>query len=151
VILVFFLVPQKKKAKVYEEPYYEICGDLFGRGDAYDVLKNKMTVEFVTTSHLRGLTFRNCIVVADEIQNFSGGECSTLITRAGNDCKLIYCGDFRQSDLKKNEANGFHNFMNIIQKMPSFAFVEFGIEDIVRSGLCKEFLTIQHEMGINFL
>jgi len=140
----------KEKAKVYEEPYYEICGDLYGRGDAYDVLKNKMMIQFITTSHLRGVTFRNSVVVVDEVQNMSGSECATIITRIGENCRLIFCGDFRQTDLKEKERSGFKDFMSIIKKMPSFSFIEFQIEDVVRSGLCKEFLEIQDKMGIQF-
>ncbi len=141
----------KEKAKVYEEPYIEICSDLFGRGDAYDVLKNKMVVQFATTSHLRGMTFRNCIILVDEAQNLSGSECDTVITRIGENCKIIFCGDFRQTDLKEKERNGFNNFLNIIKKMNSFSFIEFEVSDIVRSSFCKEYLTIKDEMGITFV
>ena len=141
----------KEKAKIYEEPYKMICDDLFGRGDGYDILKNKNLIQFVTTSHLRGMTFKNAIIIVDEVQNMTGAECSTVITRTGENCRLMFCGDFRQTDLKRNERGGFYDFMEVIKKMPSFTFIEFGLEDIVRSGLCKEFLTTMYELDINFL
>jgi phosphate starvation-inducible protein PhoH and related proteins len=141
----------KEKSKVFEEPYYEICADLYNRGDAYDVLKNKGMIQFITTSHLRGMTFRNAIIIADEIQNFSGGECDTVMTRVGECSRIIFSGDYKQTDLKERERHGFDNFMNIIKRMPSFSFIEFGVNDIVRSGLCKEYLTIKENMGIDFL
>lgn len=139
----------KEKAKVYEEPYYDICGDLFGRGDAYDVLKNKMTIQFVTTSHLRGMTFHNSIIVADEFTNMTFQELDTIITRIGTDCRLIFCGDIRQSDLiKDKEKSGILTFMKILDTIDSFSFIEFGIDDIVRSDLVKKYIIAKLEYGI---
>jgi len=139
----------KEKAKVYEEPYVEICADLFGRGDAYDVLKNKMLVDFVTTSHLRGMTFRNSIVVVDEWQNMSFQELDTIITRMGSDCKLIFAGDIRQTDLQKDkEKSGLLTFKEIVGRIGSFAFIEFGVDDIVRSELVKQYIIAKLEYGI---
>jgi phosphate starvation-inducible protein PhoH and related proteins len=139
----------KEKAKVYEEPYYEICADLFGRGDAYDVLKNKAMVDFVTTSHLRGMTFRNSIIVVDEWQNMSFQELDTIITRIGNDCRLIFCGDVRQTDLQKDkEKSGLLTFKEIVGIIDTFAFIEFGVDDIVRSELVKQYIIAKLKRGI---
>jgi phosphate starvation-inducible protein PhoH len=139
----------KDKAKVYEEPYYEICSDLYSRGDAYDILKNKTMIQFVTTAHLRGMTFRNSIIIVDELQNMEFSELDTIITRVGSDCRLIFCGDIRQTDLKRDKDKaGILNFMKIIQQVQSFSFIEFGIEDIVRSGLVKEYITVKENMNI---
>ena len=140
-----------EKAKVYEEPYKEICDDIFGRGDGYDILKNKKLVSFVTTSHLRGMTFHNSILVIDETQNMSGSELDTVITRVGQNCKIIFCGDFKQTDLNNRERGGFFNFMEIIRRMNNFEFIEFGIDDIVRSDMVKEYITIKDKMGFDFL
>lgn len=139
----------KEKAKVYEEPYYDICSNLYNRGDAYDILKNKMVVQFVTTSHLRGMTFHNSIIVVDEFTNMDFGELDTIITRVGNDCKMIFCGDIRQSDLERDkDKRGICTFMEIIAKMNMFAFVEFGVNDIVRSELVKSYIIQKLEHGI---
>lgn len=140
-----------EKARIYEEPYHEICNELFDRGDAYDILKNKRLVQFVTTSHLRGTTFHDAIVLVDETENMSGSELDTVITRIGRNSKLIFCGDYRQSDLNMHEREGFKRFMNIIGYMESFKFIEFGIDDIVRSALVKEYLTHKYNMGVAFV
>jgi phosphate starvation-inducible protein PhoH len=139
----------KDKAKVYEEPYYEIVGDLFGRGDAYDVMKNKEVIKFVTTSHLRGTTFRNSVIVVDEWQNMTFPELDTIITRIGGDCKMIFCGDIRQTDLMKDkEKSGLLTFKEIVGRIDAFAFVEFGIDDIVRSELVRQYIVAKLEYGI---
>jgi predicted ribonuclease YlaK len=89
---------QKEKAKVYEAPYYAICAELFNRGDAYDVLKTKDYIEFISTSFVRGITLNNCIVIVDEVANMTLHELDSIITRFGKNCRIIFCGDFRQSD-----------------------------------------------------
>lgn len=131
----------KDKTRVYEEPYREICDDLFGRGDGYDILKLKGIVDFTTTSFLRGRTFENSIVIVDEMQNMEYSELSTVMTRMGNNSKIIFCGDFRQTDLKTfSNKKGLNNFMNITKKMQAFSYIEFGKDDIVRSKLVKSFI-----------
>lgn len=128
------------KIKVYEAPYKNICTELFERGDAYDILKQKGIIEFMSTSYMRGVTFRDCYIIVDEPQNLSYHELDSIITRVGEHCNIIFSGDFRQTDLKGEEKAGFSDFLNIITKMKSFFFVEFGIEDIVRSGLVKDYI-----------
>jgi phosphate starvation-inducible PhoH-like protein len=86
----------KDKARVFEAPYVPICTKLYGRGDAYEILKGKGCVEFITTSYLRGETFDNCILLVDEVQNMSDGELHTVMTRVGEDCRIIFCGDVKQ-------------------------------------------------------
>lgn len=137
----------KEKARVYEEPYQEICSELFGRGDAYDILKNKHMIEFGTTSYLRGITFRNALVIVDEAQNMNYHELDTIITRIGNNCRIMFCGDFRQSDLDKKEKGGLIDFMRIIDRMGCFEKIEFGIHDIVRSPLVKNYIVTKMELG----
>lgn len=139
----------KEKAKVYEEPYKAICDDLFGRGDGYNILREKNLVEFVTTSHLRGMTFNNAIIVADEYQNMTFQELDTLITRTGENSRLIFCGDIRQTDLQRDrEKQGILTFTEIVAKIESFASVEFGIDDIVRSELVKQYIIAKLDKGI---
>ncbi len=141
----------KEKSRMYEDPYKEICDDLFGRGDGYEILKMKKLVEFTTTSYLRGMTFNDSIIIADEIQNFSFQECNTLITRVGNNSKIIFCGDLTQDDLtseRKKEYSGINDFTKIIKRMNAFSFVEFGTDDIVRSDLVKEYLIEKYNLGL---
>jgi phosphate starvation-inducible protein PhoH len=131
----------KEKSKVYEAPYMAICSELFGRGDAYEVLKNKEMIEFISTSYVRGITLSNCIVIVDEVQNMTYHEIDSIITRVGDNCRIIFSGDFRQSDLsREQERSGLGEFMTIIKTMKAFEFIEFEIEDIVRSRMVKEYI-----------
>ena len=140
---------EKQKAEVYEQPYQEICDDLFGRGDGWKILKIKGLVEFTTTSFLRGMTFNDSIIIVDECNNMTFQEIDTVMTRIGNNSKIIFCGDYRQSDLNKpHEKTGIRELMAITRRMPSFDHVEFGIEDIVRSGVVKEYIINKTEMGL---
>lgn len=143
----------KEKIKIYEEPYHSICSELFGRGDSYDLLKGKALIEFTTTSHLRGLTFNNCIIIVDEVQNLTFHECDSLITRVGKDMKVILCGDMKQSDLTniRKETSGMKDFLHIIKGMKSFDIIEFGLDDIVRSDLVKEYLIAKDKFERNLV
>ena len=139
----------KEKAKVYEEPYREICDTLFGRGDGYDILRMKGIVDFTTTSHLRGMTFRDAIVIVDEFQNMNLAELDTVITRIGENCKIIFCGDIRQCDFtKREEKQGMLTLTKILDRMNIFEKVEFDVEDIVRSQLVKNYIISKLELGI---
>ena len=128
---------EKEKSSVYEEPYRDIAIDLFSRGDAYQILKTKGLVHFMTTSYIRGITLRDAVILIDECQNMSFHELDSIITRVGENCRVIFCGDFNQSDLKQN---GMGEFLEILNSMKRFNFIEFGVEDIVRSGFVKEYI-----------
>jgi len=138
----------KDKARVYEDPYKMICDDLFSRGDGYEILKTKRLVDFSTTSFLRGVTFNDAIIIVDECQNMIGQELDTVMTRVGNNCRIVFCGDFRQTDLARHEEKrGLLTFMNILDKMSCFEKIEFGKEDIVRSALVKSYIISKLELG----
>jgi phosphate starvation-inducible protein PhoH len=142
---------QKQKEAVYEEPYYDIATKLFGRGDAYQILKQKQLVQFVSTSYLRGCTFEDCIIVVDEVQNMSDQELHTVMTRVGENSRIIFCGDVKQDDLtseRKKEVSGLRNFMRVINNMREFDFVEFQIADIVRSRLVKSYIIERDRLGL---
>lgn len=138
----------KQKAEVYESPYKAICSELFGRGDAYDLLKHKGKLDFISTAYIRGITVSDCILVVDEIQNLTSTELHTIITRVGKNCKVIFCGDIRQNDLKKkrNDVSGLGDFLKIIQRMKAFDIVEFQPEDICRHPLVKEYILTRNEL-----
>jgi len=115
----------------------------------YGNLKSQETIKFWSTSFLRGTTLDNSIVIVDEFQNLSGHELDSIITRVGENSKIMFCGDATQSDLQKtNDRNGIVDFMRILRAMPSVDIIEFGIEDICRSGLVKEYLIAKSETGV---
>ena len=136
---------EKEKASVYEEPYKEIALELFQRGDAYEILKTKGLVHFMTTSFVRGITLKETVIIIDECQNMSFHELDSIITRVGTNCRVIFCGDFRQSDLK---TNGLESFMEILKNMGSFEFIDFEIKDIVRSEFVKDYIIAKTELGL---
>ena len=140
---------QAQKSKVYEGPYYSICNELFGRGDAYELLKLKDMIKFTSTSFIRGTTIENNVILVDECQNMTFHELDTIITRLGRNCRIIFCGDFRQSDLQKEEdRNGLRKFMNVIKNMKGMSGVEFEQDDIVRSSFVKEYIISKLNYGI---
>lgn len=137
----------KKKASPYEPPYKGICSELFGRADAYDVLKNKGIIDFESTSFLRGITLRNTIVIVDEVQNLTSHELHSIITRVGKDSKILFCGDYRQIDLdRRHEKSGIIDFIKILKAMSKFSFIEFDAKDIVRSDLVKQYIITRLEL-----
>ena len=142
---------QKQKEAVYELPYLPICRDIFGRGDAYQILKQKGMIEFRSTSYLRGATFDDCIIVVDEMQNMAGNELHTIMTRVGQNCKIIFAGDIKQDDLtseRYKESSGIRDFMMVINRMKEFDFIEFEVEDIVRSDLVKSYIIERDRLGL---
>jgi phosphate starvation-inducible protein PhoH len=136
---------EKEKASVYEEPYKDIANELFQRGDAYGIMKQKNLVEFMTTSFIRGITLRDAVIIIDECQNMSFHELDSIITRMGENCRVIFCGDFRQADLKQN---GMKDFMQILKRMELFDFIDFQVEDIVRSDFVKSYIIAKNELGL---
>ena len=134
----------KEKISVYEDPYREICNDLLERADGYEQLKGRGQLKFTTTSYLRGITFYDAVILVDEMQNMSYHELHTIMTRTGKNCRIIFCGDYRQSDLQRHdERTGLGHFMEIINDMPRFCRIEFKTHDIVRDDLVKEFLVAE--------
>lgn len=132
---------EKEKTEVYQQPYVEICQDLFKRPDSYQRLVEQKAVQFMITSFIRGITLEDAIIIVDECQNMTDMELNSIITRVGKRSKIIFCGDFRQTDLyRKTDMSGLKKFMVIADMMSSFKIVEFEIEDIVRSDLVKEYI-----------
>ena len=143
------------KADIYQIPYKNMVKYMFQMpSDAdfemlYGNLKAQDSIKFWSTSFIRGTTLDNAIVIVDEFQNLNFHELDSIITRIGENSKIIFCGDASQSDLvKTNDRNGIHDFLNILRKMPSFDIIEFGIDDIVRSGLVKEYIISKLEVGL---
>ena len=143
------------KSSLYQIPYKNMVKYMFElptQADfemLYGNLKAQETISFWSTSFIRGTTLDRSILIIDEFQNLNFHELDSIITRVGEDAKIMFCGDATQTDLiKTNEKNGIIDFMNILRNMPSIDIIEFGLDDIVRSGLCKEYLVAKHELGL---
>ena len=143
------------KSSLYQIPYKNMVKYMFEMPTdsdfemLYGNLKNQGTISFWSTSFIRGTTLDNAVIIVDEFQNLNFHELDSIITRVGENTKIMFCGDATQSDLvKTNEKNGIIDFMRILHQMPSFDIIEFGLEDIVRSGLCKEYLVAKSELGM---
>jgi len=141
---------EQEKVSIYEAPYRSICRELFGIKDSYDALKQQNNVKVMSTSFIRGITINNAVVIVDECQNLNFHELDSIITRIGKNSKIIFCGDYFQSDLNgAKDREGMKKFIQILDKMDSFENIEFTIGDIVRSGFVKEYLIskIKYEQG----
>jgi phosphate starvation-inducible PhoH-like protein len=143
------------KSALYQIPYKNMVKYMFEMPSSADFemlygnLKQQETISFWSTSFIRGTTLDDAIVIVDECQNLNFHELDSIITRVGENSKIHFCGDATQTDLTKTyEKNGILDFMKILEQMPSFATIEFGVEDIVRSGLCKEYLTTKLALGM---
>ena len=165
VILVRSLIPTREigflpgdeedKSALYQVPYRNMVQFMFEMPNEqafnglYDKLKSQGSLYFLSTSFLRGLTFDNSIIIVDECQNLNFHELDTIITRVGQDSKIVFCGDFDQTDLQKhNEKNGLHSFLRILEEMDEFNVTEFTLGDIVRSGFVRSYLINKTKLGI---
>ena len=143
------------KADIYQIPYKNMVKYMFQMpSDAdfemlYGNLRSQETIKFWSTSFIRGTTLDNAIIIVDEFQNLNFHELDSIITRVGENSKICFCGDATQSDLTKtNDRNGIVDFMNILRKMVSFDIIEFDVNDIVRSGLVKEYIVAKLQSGM---
>ena len=132
----------EEKTQIYRQPYQQICHTLFGRPDAYQRLEEQHHIEFISTSFIRGMSFDDAIIIVDEMQNLSFEEIDTVMTRVGYRSKIIWCGDYRQTDLnkKKNDVSGILKFFDIAYHMSAFTRIEFTADDIVRSSLVRDYI-----------
>ena len=151
----FLPCDEEDKGLLYQVPYQNMVQFMFEMqneqqfNNLYDRLKGQGTLYFLSTSFLRGLTFDNTIIIVDECQNLNFHELDTIITRVGQDSKIVFCGDFDQTDLvKQNERNGLHDFLRILEEMEVFNCTEFTIGDIVRSGFVRSYLINKIKLGI---
>jgi predicted ribonuclease YlaK len=131
----------EEKVDAYTAPYRSICTELFNEKMAYENLEQQGIVEFVSTSFIRGTTLDNCIVLVDEMQNLTFHELDSIITRVGKNSRIIFSGDYYQSDLKSgSDKKGILDFMNIMEVMNNFTTVEYGWTDIVRSDFVRDYI-----------
>ena len=146
---------EEDKAALYQVPYSNMVQYMFKQPNEqafsmlYDRLKTQGSFYFLSTSFLRGLTFDNSIIIVDECQNLNFHELDTIVTRVGQDSKIMFCGDFMQTDLSRiNERNGLHDFLRILEEMEEFNCLEFNIGDIVRSGFVRNYLIQKTKLGM---
>lgn len=136
-----------EKKDPFSAPYKLICDEIFGYGGSYGKLITTNKLDFEITSHIRGCTFDQTIIVVDEMQNCNFHELDSIITRVGNDCRIIFAGDHKQTDFKhQDEKNGIIQFVSIVEQMSSFRVVEFEWADIVRSGFVRDYIMTKEMM-----
>lgn len=143
-----------EKMQVFEAPYRDICAELCnGRRDIYDNLKKKGYLDFMSTSYMRGLTFDDSVIILDEVQNMTDHEINSVLTRIGKNSKVILCGDYLQNDLKltgrKNQETGIEKMIKVANHMKSFDSIEFGIQDIVRSGFVRDYIIARMNLKLD--
>jgi phosphate starvation-inducible protein PhoH len=132
---------EQEKIEIYEVPYKGICKELFSVSDSYSMLKDQGAIDFISTSFIRGTTLNNCIVIVDEMENLNFHELDSIITRLSDSSKILLCGDYTQTDLTRiEEKKGLIKFMRIIKTIKSFSNIEFGIKDIVRGTLVRDYI-----------
>lgn len=139
----------EEKTTAYEAPYKSICEELMEDKAGYNKLTNSHVVQFETTSFLRGRTFDRSIIIVDEMQNLNFHELDSVMTRVGENCRIIFCGDYLQTDFQhEGERNGLAKFLNIVERMKDFSVVQFGWDDIVRSGIVRDYIMTKELMGL---
>lgn len=132
---------QEEKLLPFISPYISICDDLFDTSGAYHQLVEQKAIEFFSTSYIRGTTFDNAIIIVDEMQNLTFHELDSVVTRVGLDTRIIFSGDYYQSDfVKLGDKNGINEFLKIIEVMKDFSIVEFGWQDIIRSDFVRDYI-----------
>ena len=137
------------KLDAFTGPYRAACAELFDDVKAYDKLVHNGYITFGSTSYIRGLTFNNSIILVDEMQNLNFHELDSIVTRVGQATKIIFCGDYHQSDFtREKEKEGINKFLQILQNMRRFNTVNFGWEDIVRSDFVRDYIMTKEWMGI---
>ena len=148
---------EEEKSYLYQVPYQKMVRFMFKQPDErsfeqlYNNLRNQGTIDFLSTSFLRGITIDNGVIIVDECQNLNFHELDTIMTRVGQDTKIIFAGDMQQTDLTKSQdRNGILSFVNILQEMQEMECIEFGLNDIVRSGLIKSYLINKIKLGLHY-
>jgi phosphate starvation-inducible PhoH-like protein len=138
-----------EKMEVFETPYKNIISEILGGDQPYKRLLHTHQFEFMTTSFIRGLTVDNSIIIVDEMQNLNFHELDSVMTRVGNNCRIIFCGDYHQSDFREgHEREGIMKFMRIVEQMKNFNVIQFGWEDIVRSDFVRDYIMTKEWLGI---
>lgn len=139
---------KEEKEEAYTSPYLSICNELFEDKSAYNKAATQKKIRFESTSFIRGTTWDNAIILVDEMQNLNFHELDSVITRVGENTKIIFCGDYKQSDFRYNDEKvGFHKFLDITEQLKKFKTITFDWEDIVRSDFVRDYLMTKEMLG----
>lgn len=139
---------KEEKEDAFTSPYKNICHELFGDKSSYNKMLTSGQISFDSTSFIRGTTYDNSIIVVDEMQNLNFHELDSVITRVGKNSKIIFCGDYKQSDFKfDDEKNGIMKFLQIVEQLRNFSIINFGWEDIVRSDFVRDYIMTKEMLG----
>jgi len=140
----------EEKKQMYMLPYKNICTELFNDKASWGKMTNSGQIQFESTSFIRGATFDDSIIIVDEMQNLNFHELDSVITRVGRNSKIIFCGDYRQTDFRfDDEKEGIFKFMRIMEQMKNFSIITFGWDDIVRSGMVRDYIMTKEMLEIN--
>ena len=139
----------EEKKEVFETPYKSICNELFNDPKSYNKMINNNTIEFTTTSYIRGMTIDNAIIVVDEMQNLNFHELDSVVTRVGENCRIIFSGDYYQSDFSnESDRQGIQRFLRIVEQLKNFSVVTFNWHDIVRSDFLRDYIMTKELLGM---
>ena len=139
---------EEEKKDAYTAPYRGILTEIFQDKLAWQKLTVANAIDFESTSFIRGVTFRDTIIIVDEMQNLTFHELDSVITRIGENCKIIFCGDFHQSDFRfEDERDGLPKFINLIEQLKDFSTINFDWKDIVRSGIVRDYIMTKEMQG----
>ena len=139
----------EEKKEVFETPYKNIVTELVGGDQPYKRITHTHQLEFMTTSYIRGLTIDNAVIIVDEMQNLNFHELDSVMTRVGENCRVIFCGDYHQSDFREGgEREGILKFMRIVEQLKDFTSITFGWDDIVRSDFLRDYIMTKEILGV---
>lgn len=139
----------EEKKEVFETPYKSICNELFNDPKSYNKMINNNTIEFTTTSYIRGMTIDNAIIVVDEMQNLNFHELDSVVTRVGENCRIIFSGDYYQSDFtNESDRQGIQRFLRIVEQLKNFSVITFNWHDIVRSDFLRDYIMTKELLGM---
>jgi phosphate starvation-inducible protein PhoH len=132
---------QKEKEAAYTTPYESLVNSLYGDSNAWETLCGMGVIQFITTSYIRGITIKNSIIIVDECQNCNFHELDSIITRIGSGSRIIFAGDYNQSDFThKKDKDGFGKFLKILNRLNYFHEIQFDWSDIVRDGVVRDYV-----------
>jgi phosphate starvation-inducible PhoH-like protein len=132
----------EEKMAPYIRPIYDILYNFIHPNEVKQLIENKL-IEISPLGYMRGRTFKNAWIIADEMQNCTIAQMKMLMTRIGENTKLIITGDLDQND-RIDELNGLEDFLNKFKgrRSDSIGSVEFETNDIEREEVVKEVLEI---------
>lgn len=134
----YFKGTLEEKFQPWALPILDVLIEQLGKGTVETGIKNG-NIEMAPLSTMRGRSFHDAFIILDEAQNTTVSEIKMFLTRIGKNCKVVINGDIRQSDI--NQQSGLSKIIHLVKKYNmSVPVVEFGIEDIVRSDICKEWI-----------